>query len=125
MQRPVRLHFSEVNEAEAGKPITGDRYFPNKSMSEMTQGVDHVTPLREALKELGWVMVKQRDPYMYQGRVTAATEYTRGRSFLTMTTYREDTTVWAFVKIRGFGSDVIQLREWMITYESSYGRMRA
>lgn len=122
--RPVRLHFSEVNEAESAKPITADRYFPNKAMSEMTQGVDHVTPLREALDDLGWVEVKQRDPYMYQGRVTAATEYTRGRSFLTMTTYKEGITVWAFVKIRGYGSDVIQLRDWMIEYESSYGRLR-
>lgn len=123
--RPKRLHFSEVSGSEANEPVTAWRYFPNKAISGPTRGVNHMAPLCESLKRLGWIESNRRTPYMYQGRKTSTVEYERGVSYLTVTSYKEGVTVWVFVKIRGFGEDVIELRDWMTQYESEYGRIRA
>lgn len=122
--KQIRVHFSEVASSQADAGLTATRYFPSKEISRDTSGVNHVAMLSEQLSHLGWIETSERVPGMYQGRKTNAVEYERGRSVLFLTTYKQGQTIWAFVKIMGLGSDVIELRDWMTQYESSYGRLK-
>lgn len=120
--RPEKLHFSEVTVTETERDVTATRYFPTKDVSQATAGVNHLAPLCTALSSKGWIETNTREPYMYAGRKTKAIEYERGGSKLLLTVYSEGNAVWVFVKIRGVGSDVIELRNWMHEYETGYGR---
>jgi hypothetical protein len=118
-----RLHFSEVVCEEADLELIATRYFPTASVSRTTEGVDHYTPLHKKITELGWKEIGKRKPYMHSGKGVLEIEFKRERSYLVLASYRLRNAVWAFVRIRGFGRDVIELRDWMQQYETGYGRM--
>lgn len=123
MKPPELLHFSEVTLAEKEKPLIARRYFPMREISMAIEGVNHITPLNEALKNLGWAEIHKRKPYQFHGRRVEDIEYERGCSYLMLTICHENQYAWSFVRIRGVGDDVIQLQNWMSEYEAEYGRL--
>lgn len=118
-----RLHFSEVVSDEEHIELIATRYFPTASVSRATEGIDHYTPLYKKITELGWKEIGKRKPYMHGGKGVVEIEFKREKSYLVLASYRLKNAVWAFVRIRGFGRDVIELREWMQQYETGYGRL--
>jgi hypothetical protein len=120
MEPAERLHFSEVTLAEREKHVMANRYFPMWEISLATEGVNHITPLNDALKNMGWAEIHKRQPYIFHGQRVEDIGYERRSSYLILTIYHENQHAWTFVRIRGIGDDIIQLRNWMSEYESGY-----